>query len=70
MDTSIIYKHDYLKEICERLTAKAEILNISNLAEQAGVPRSVVANFAKGKIPTTSFENVVKLYKFLTENKI
>lgn len=70
MDTSIIYKHDYLKEISDRLTAKAEILNISNLAEQAGVPRSVVANFAKGKIPTSSFENVVKLYKFLTENKI
>lgn len=70
MDTSIIYKHDYLKEISDRLMAKAEILNISNLAEQAGVPRSVVANFAKGEIPTTSFENVVKLYKFLTENKI
>lgn len=68
MDKTIIYKHDYLAEISKVLSSKNKILNISVIADQAGVPRSVVTKFAYGEIPNTSFENVVKLYKFITEN--
>lgn len=68
MDKTIIYKHDYLAEISKVLSSKNKILNISVIADQANVPRSVVAKFASGEIPNTSFENVVKLYKFITEN--
>lgn len=70
MDKTIIYTHDYPCEIKDRLSAKVEILNISSIAEQAKVPRIIVMKFANGEIPNTSFENVVKLYKFIVENNI
>ena len=68
MKKTIIFKHDYLAEIRDILSSKNKILNVSTIAGQSGVPRSVVAKFAAGEIPNTSFENVVKLYKFITEN--
>lgn len=70
MKKTIIYEHDYLTEIKERLSAKSAVINISSIAENADVPRAVVTKFANGQIANTSFENIVKLYKFITENNI
>lgn len=70
MKKTIIFEHDYLTEIRDRLSVKSDILNISNVADGATVPRSVVAKFAAGQIANTSFENIVKLYKFIVENNI
>lgn len=67
---SIIYEHDYLSEIKLRLQNKAHILKISTIHKETKVSRFVISQFMNGKIPSTSFENIVKLYKYLNENNI
>lgn len=66
----LLFQHDYLKEISERLSAKAKILNLSHIHRQTLVPRSVIRAFANGEVPSTSFNNIVKLYKYIEEQHI
>lgn len=69
-DKAIIYQYDYLNDIRKRLSAKSNILNASSIALNADIPRSVVTKFINNEIPNTSFENIVKLYKFIEEQNI
>lgn len=66
----VLFEHDYLTEIMQRLSAKSHILNVSSISRQTGVPRVVIQNFISGQIPKTSFTNVVALYKFIEEQNI
>lgn len=67
---NIIFEHDYLTEIKERLSKKANILKISTIHKETGVSRFVISQFMSGNIPSTSFENIVTLYKYLQDNNI
>lgn len=69
-ETHIIFEHDYLTEIKSRLVAKANIINLAEMQRQTGVPRPVLKSFTLGIIPNTSFENIVKLYKYIEEQNI
>lgn len=66
----VLFKHDYLNEIKERLTAKADLLNVSSISRQTNVPRTVIQSFMSGKIPNTNFNNIVALYRFIEEQNI
>lgn len=67
----LLFKHDYLLEIKCRLSAKAGVLNVSYIHRQTGVSRPVIQAFINGEVPTNiSFANVVKLYKYIEEQKI
>lgn len=66
----ILFQHDYLEEIANRLSAKAHLLNISSISRQTGVPRGVIQSYMAGKIVNTNFKNVVALYKFIEEQNI
>lgn len=66
----ILFQHDYLDEIANRLSAKAHLLNISSISRQTNVPRGVIQSFMAGKIVNTNFKNVVALYKFIEEQNI
>lgn len=70
MNKHIIFEHDYLNEIKDRLYAKADLLNISTIIKATGVPRRTILAFCKGQIPVTSFQNIVKLYKYIEQNNI
>lgn len=70
MNKKIIFEHDYLIEIKERLSAKANILNVSAIAKSTGLPRAVIVKFCNGEIPNTSFNNIVTLYKYIEEHNI
>lgn len=67
---SVLYKHDYLAEIIERLQSKADIINVSQISKKTGVSRFVLNQFLKGEKPNTSFENIVKLYEFLDQSSL
>lgn len=65
----MIFKYDYLTDIKDRLSQKAELFNASEIHRQTNVPRPVINQFMRGYIPNTSFSNIVKLYEYLeTQN--
>lgn len=66
----VLFNHDYLIEIKERLSKKANILKISTIHTETGVSRFVISKFMAGEIPSTSFQNIVTLYRYLEENNI
>lgn len=66
----LLFQHDYLAEIKERLSGKSGILNVSHIHRQTGVPRTVIQTFINGNIPSTSFNNIVVLYKYIEEQNI
>lgn len=70
LDKSIIYKHDYCAEIISRLSSRKTLLNISAIAKETNVPRSVIESFIKNDIGKVNFEHVVALYKFLEDNQL
>lgn len=61
---------DYLENIRQRLSKKADILNISGIQRHTKVPRRVIATFMQGEIPNTSFSNIMALYTYLEEQNI
>lgn len=69
-NTRILYTHDYLDEIMQRLKNKKDILNLASIHRNTGVPRPVLNKFINGEIPNTSFTNIVKLYEYLEEQQI
>ena len=66
----VLYTYDYIGAIIQRLTAKRQYLNVSQISRDTGVSRAIISSLMNGERVNTSFENVVTLYKFLDDNRI